>query len=155
MNSSEARIFDKDDLSGKEQTFMPDNATIAIANRIAEAVANIKLDISEQRFALPNMLTFLEMFGVSKIEHLNPLTRWKENNHPSPFKHQLYGHIWRTIHAGFAREFSRSARTCRGYYRVRQIGIHHDLHPFLASNFHPNEVSFLLIDYKAEVWQEL
>lgn len=38
------------------------------------------LDGGSEHYQLPDMLSFLEMYGVGKVEHLNALTRWKENN---------------------------------------------------------------------------
>ncbi|MDR0852348.1 MAG: type VII secretion protein EssC [Clostridiales Family XIII bacterium] len=149
MNDSEARIFDKDDLSGKAQTFAPDSATLAITNRMAEAVANIPLDISAQRFSLPATLTYLEMFGVSKIEHLNPLIRWKENN-PSislqtPIGVDTFGEPFvLDLHENFHGPHGLVAGTTgSGKSEFLQTYI-----LSLATNYHPNEVSFLLIDFK-------
>ena len=35
------------------------------------------------------MITFLEMFGVGKIEHLNVLSRWKENDPTKTLEAQI------------------------------------------------------------------
>lgn len=149
MNGSKARIFDKDDLSGKAQTFASDTATLAITNRTAQMLANIPLDISEQRLALPGMLTFLEMFGVSKIEHLNPLTRWKESN-PSislqtPIGVDVFGEPFLLdLHENFHGPHGLVAGTTgsgKSEFIMTYI-------LSLAVNYHPDEIAFLLIDYK-------
>ena len=149
LNGNDARVFDKDDLSGKAQIFTPDMTTLAVSKRMAEAVANIPLDISEQRFSLPTMLTFLEMFGVSKIEHLNPLVRWKENN-PSislqtPIGVDAFGEPFiLDLHENFHGPHGLIAGTTgSGKSEFIQTYI-----LSLATNYHPEEVSFLLIDFK-------
>lgn len=40
---------------------------------------NLLLD-SDKSYSLPSMITFLEMYGVGKVEHLNPFSRWERNN---------------------------------------------------------------------------
>ena len=36
--------------------------------------------LSKNLYTLPDMLDFLSMFNVGKIEHLNPFERWKNND---------------------------------------------------------------------------
>ena len=149
LNGNKARVYDKDDLSGKAQTFAPETAALAITNRVSKAVSNIALDIAEQHFALPNMITFLEMFNVSKIEHLNPLTRWKENN-PSislqtPIGIDVFGEPFiLDLHENFHGPHGLVAGTTgSGKSELIMTYI-----LSLAVNYRPDEVAFLLIDYK-------
>ena len=41
------------------------------ARDVSQELANINLSLNGNGFVLPSMLTFLDMFEVSKIEHLN------------------------------------------------------------------------------------
>lgn len=43
-------------------------------------LANTRLKIGGQEFALPKTVSFLELFGAGRIEHLNILDRWHRNN---------------------------------------------------------------------------
>ena len=43
-------------------------------------IENTRLKIGEQGFALPKMVSFLDLFGVGRIEHLNIRDRWQRNN---------------------------------------------------------------------------
>lgn len=52
-------------------------------------MANIHLNIGDNSYKLPKMITFLEMFGVGKIEHLNVLSRWKENDPTKTLEAQI------------------------------------------------------------------
>ena len=62
------------------QQFVPDRIEKQLFDSYINSISNIRLDVSSERNKLPKMITFLEMFGVSKPEHLNCLTRWAENN---------------------------------------------------------------------------
>ena len=73
-------MYDRDDSTGSITQFQPDQVNAPVVAGVAQELANIELDLSARQYTLPAMMTFLEMFGVSKLEHLNPLTRWKENN---------------------------------------------------------------------------
>lgn len=79
-NNENSRLFDRDDTTGKGVSFVADKINEAALDNLSYDIANIELDLGSQRYSLPNMITFLEMFNVSKIDHLNSLTRWKENN---------------------------------------------------------------------------
>ena len=50
------------------------------ARELAVRLANTQLDTMTSTFVLPDVLSFLELHGVGKVEHLNPLARWKESN---------------------------------------------------------------------------
>ncbi|MER8322325.1 hypothetical protein ABS243_19300, partial [Acinetobacter baumannii] len=65
---------------GRAVAFTRDEINEAMLGNLARDIANIRLDTGTGQFQLPGMLSFLEMFHVGKIEHLNALTRWKENN---------------------------------------------------------------------------
>src|SRR5699024_6496050 len=46
----------------------------------AKMVANTPVNTAKGADSLPSSITFLDMFGVSKIEQLNISNRWKTNN---------------------------------------------------------------------------
>lgn len=80
LDSDKSRLYDRDDTSGQGISFVADTINEAALDNLSMDIANIELDLGSQTYSLPNMITFLEMFNVSKIDHLNSLTRWKENN---------------------------------------------------------------------------
>ncbi len=142
-------IFDRADTSGKTQSFVPDVINEGVVDAVAEKLANIELDLSSQRYALPNMITFMEMFNVGKIEHLNILTRWKENNPTktlqTPVGVDSYGGIFNLdLHEKFHGPHGLVAGMTgsgKSEFIITYI-------LSLAVNYHPNEVAFILIDYK-------
>ena len=148
-DQNQSRIYDREDTSGKGITFAADDLNVNAMESLAKSIANIELDISDQSYSLPNMITFLEMFNVGKIEHLNPLIRWKENNptktlqtpigvdtQGEPFLldlHEKY-HGPHGLVAGMT-------GSGKSEFIITYI-------LSLAVNYHPDEVAFILIDYK-------
>lgn len=75
-----SKIYEKNDISGNSIMFEAESGIKCNINDIAVRLANTQLDIASRMYELPDMITFLDMYGVDRIEHLNPLIRWKENN---------------------------------------------------------------------------
>ncbi len=142
-------IFDRADTSGKTVSFAPDLVNEGVVDTVAEKIANIELDLSSQRYSLPNMITFMEMFNVGKIEHLNSLTRWKENNPTktlqTPVGVDSYGGTFSLdLHEKFHGPHGLVAGMTgsgKSEFIITYI-------LSLAVNYHPDEVAFILIDYK-------
>ena len=80
LDKNQGKIYDKNDVSGKITEFKPDIYIDKNLNKLSVALSNIKLNNGDETYTLPKMITFLEMYGVGKIEHLNVLSRWKEND---------------------------------------------------------------------------
>ena len=149
VGGSESCIFDRADTSGNTVSFVPDVVNESVVDTVAEKLANIELDLSSQRYALPNMITFMEMFNVGKIEHLNSLTRWKENNPTktlqTPVGVDSYGGTFSLdLHEKFHGPHGLVAGMTgsgKSEFIITYI-------LSLAVNYHPDEVAFILIDYK-------
>ena len=148
-DGTNSQVFDKNDTTGKRVVFTVDRINENMLEGISEDIANIELDLSSQRYALPNMITFLEMFNISKIEHLNILTRWKENNPTISLQAPIgvdtqgepfYLDLHEKYHGphGLVAGMTGSGKS--------EFIITYILS--LAVNYHPDEVAFILIDYK-------
>ena len=148
-NEDKSRMFDREDTTGKGVSFVVDKINEAALDTLSSDIANIELDLGSQRYSLPNMITFLEMFNVSKIEHLNSLTRWKENNPTitlqTPIGVDAYGESFALdLHEKFHGPHGLVAGMTgsgKSEFIITYI-------LSLAVNYHPDEVSFILIDYK-------
>jgi len=112
-------------------------------------LANTVVKTKTASFALPKMVTFLEMFGVGKIEHLNIMNRWKENNPTKSLStpigvatdgglFNLDLHEKRQGPHGLVAGMTGSGKS--------EVIITYILS--MAINYHPDEVAFVLIDYK-------
>ncbi len=74
-------VYDREDTSGQSTGFCPDIFCAAHQlSPLSQKLANTFLDMTERAADFPRTLTFLELFGVGKVEHLNPLTRWQESD---------------------------------------------------------------------------
>lgn len=144
-----SKMFARDDTSGQSVVFKADTVNEAIIGGLAQDIANIELDLGSKHYALPSMITFLEMFNVSKIEHLNSLTRWKENNPTislqTPIGVDSYGSSFNLdLHEKFHGPHGLVAGMTgsgKSEFIITYI-------LSLAVNYHPDEVAFILIDYK-------
>ncbi len=149
LTDSEGRLYDKNDISGKSTAFHPDIYPDQNLLELSTQLANVPLDTIASGFKLPKTLTFLEMFGVGKVEHLNALTRWKENDPTKslevPIGVDSYGELFKLdLHERFHGPHGLVAgMTGSG---KSEFIISYILS--LAVNYHPNEVAFILIDYK-------
>ena len=149
VNGNNSKIFNKNDISGESLRFSVENVNPNALLRAADVIANIELDISSGKYSLPNMITFMEMFNVSKIEHLNCLTRWKESNPVASLQTPVgvdtqgdlfYLDLHEKYHGphGLVAGMTGSGKS--------EFIITYILS--LAINYHPDEVAFILIDYK-------
>lgn len=75
LRGKESSIFDKNDISGHVIKFDNDISLNRDANVLAKRLSNIYLDSQNSNFKLPDMITFMNLFGVGKVEHLNAPTR--------------------------------------------------------------------------------
>ncbi|MDR0459219.1 MAG: type VII secretion protein EssC, partial [Coriobacteriales bacterium] len=150
LEGVEGVIYDPKDSSGKRTAFTSDiSLDSVVAQRFAERLASVELDDISADSAMPSSLGFLEMFEVGKVEHLNVRNRWAESNP------------------------TRSLAVPLGIDPLGQLSIldaHEDAHGphglfagmtgsgksetiityilSLSVNFRPDEVAFVLIDYK-------
>lgn len=149
VNGNASKMFDKDDTTGNAIEFAADRANENIFDNIGYNIANIELDLASQSYKLPTMLTFLEMFNVSKVEHLNSLTRWKENNPTKTLKTPIgvdtFGDVFELdLHEKYHGPHGLVAgMTGSGKSEIIITFI-----LSMAVNYHPDEVAFILIDYK-------
>lgn len=149
LNGSVSKIYDKNDISGNHIEFIPNLYSGNKLNQLSVALANIKLDMGESDYVLPKMITFLEMFHVGKIEHLNILSRWKENDPTKSLEAQIGVD---TIGDDFKLDLHEKHHGPHGLVAgMTGSGKSEFIMTYilsLAVNYHPNELAFVLIDYK-------
>lgn len=119
------------------------------ADRIMNKISNVNLMTISQEFTLPKMVTFLEMFGAGKIEHLNIQRRWKESD---PV-HSLAAPIGvETDGTAFNLDLHEKYQGPHGLIAgMTGSGKSEFIITYILSmavNYHPDEVAFVLIDYK-------
>ena len=149
VEGNSGKVYNKDDITGKFLGFIPDISVREDLTKLSVILSNIKLDLGEGTFVLPKMITFLEMFGVGKIEHLNVLTRWKENDLTKTLEAQVGVD---TIGDAFKLDLHEKYHGPHGLVAgMTGSGKSEFIMTYilsLAINYHPYEVAFVLIDYK-------
>lgn len=116
---------------------------------VVRKIADISLDLQKGKYALPGMLTFMDMFRVGKISHLNIRQRWKENNPvlslQTPIGVDVNGNVfYLDLHEKYHGPHGLVAGMTgsgKSEFIITYI-------LSLAVNYHPDEVAFVLIDYK-------
>ena len=69
------RIYDPEDTSGAFRAVRTDVAFDGDARDLAVQLANTELDTMSAAFVLPDAVSFLELHGVGKVEHLETRSR--------------------------------------------------------------------------------
>ena len=144
-----AQIYDKDDITGKYIEFNMEIDRDSDYEKLAKELSNINLNEEKNKNTLPEMITFLEMFKVGKIEHLNILERWQENDPTKTIETEVgvdtMGEVFKLdLHEKFHGPHGLIAgMTGSGKSEFIMTFI-----LSLAINYHPDEVAFILIDYK-------
>lgn len=145
-----ARMFRRDDVAGTMQFFDPDVlVTRGEARAAALGLSRVHLDSPEERAAMPESLGFLELFHVGRVEHLNIGQRWSENDASRSLQtpigmgdgaEQAYLDLHESVHGphGLVAGTTGSGKS--------EFIITYILS--LCANYAPDEVAFVLIDYK-------
>ena len=117
--------------------------------QITKVLSNIPIEFEEGLKDLPNMITFLEMEKVGKVEQLNILNRWNTNDATTSLKAEvgvsengdlMYLDLHEKYHGphGLIAGMTGSGKS--------EFIITYILS--MCINYSPDDVSFILIDYK-------
>ncbi len=149
LNGADGKLYDKNNISDSAFTFKPDISVNEDLIDIAKKISNIPLDPNLKAANLPEAVSFLNIYDVGKVEHLNVLERWREST-PSKSLEAFVGvdtngklfklDLHEKFHGphGLVAGMTGSGKS--------EFIITYILS--LAVNFHPDEVAFILIDYK-------
>jgi S-DNA-T family DNA segregation ATPase FtsK/SpoIIIE len=145
-----SQLFNPNDPAGAKIPFLPDIAVgIIDAERFATSLARVELQSAVAAAELPKSLGFLELFEAAKVEHLNVVSRWQDNNPcvslAAPIGIDASGalsvlNIHEDFHGphGLIAGMTGSGKSEFIIAYVLSLSI----------NYRPDEVSFVLIDYK-------
>ena len=149
IGDKKSGVFENELVSNKQKEFVADFDQGLNIYECCKILANIPIDISKEEQSLPGGLSFLEMYNVGMIEQLNILNRWKSNDptkslaapvgvdkHQELFKLDLHEKFYGPH--GLIAGMTGSGKS--------EFIITYILS--MALNYHPYEVSFVLIDYK-------
>lgn len=149
-NNCNGIIFESEISSKNQKEFKFDDGYTFFFEKICKELSNIPIKYTaNERMALPNSLGFLEMFNVGKIEQLNVLQRWQTNDTTlslqAPIGVDASGMpIILDIHEKYHGPhglIAGSTGSGKSEFIITYI-------LSLAINYHPDDVTFILIDYK-------
>ncbi len=142
-------VFESELVSKKQKEFVADFDSTLNLFKYAKILANIPIEVEKLEKNIPDTITFLELYNVGMIEQLNILNRWKSNDptkslqvpigvdkNGDQFKLDLHEKFYGPH--GLIAGMTGSGKS--------ELIITYILS--MAVNFHPYEVSFVLIDYK-------
>lgn len=138
------RQLDKEDAHFQMDSFDKESACKSM-----RSIANISLKAVSSAYTLPRTYTFLEMFSAGRIEHLNIAKRWKENNPVNSLSVPIgIGTGGEVFHLDLHQKFQGPHGLVAGTTGSGKSEFLLTYVLSLALNFHPDEVAFVLIDYK-------
>lgn len=129
--------------------YVQDILKIDDCKKIVEKSFRYKINIKDGGNSLPKRYDFMEMFGVGKAEHLNVMNRWMVNSPVQSLKTEVgidpngdkfYLDLHEKVHGPHGLI---AGMTGSGKF---EFIISYILS--MAINYHPDEVAFVLIDYK-------
>lgn len=149
VKDGQGMLYDYRTSGGGQINFVQDTVTLEDTAGAIMDIAEYRLDLRNGKYALPEMLTFLEMFKVGKYEYLNIASRWKESNPvlslQTPVGVNADGDL-------FYLDLHEKAHGPHGLIAgMTGSGKSEFIITFvlsLAVNYSPEDVAFILIDYK-------
>lgn len=149
VSGMKGRIFNKDNTSGGIIEFEPEVMPIGDLVSVSKKLMNTQLDERDTSVRLPTMLTFLEMYGVGRIEHLNILARWKENDPTISLEAPIgVDSTGRSFKLNLHEKYHGPHGLVAGMTGSGKSEFIITYILSMAVNYHPDEVAFILIDYK-------
>lgn len=147
-SSNKSQMYKRESLNNKI-SFSLDQVSVDEAEKFARTIAPIRLKQLGGSENLPKQITFLDIFSTKTIEELEILERWKNNKVYKSLavpigKKAGNDNLILDIHEKFHGPHGLIAGTTgSGKSELIQTYI-----LSLAVNYHPHDVSFVLIDYK-------
>ena len=144
----EAYLWDRSHSAGGRVAFAPEQGA-GEPEEMALALANVRLDTQAGRFELPGLITFLELYGVGKVEHLNVLRRWQESDPVNSLQAPVgVGTDGEPFVLDLHEKFQGPHGLVAGMTGSGKSEFLVTLILSLAVNYPPDQVAFILIDYK-------
>ena len=150
IDNGTGEVFASEIDENKRKIFKFDDQQRLFFEKISRTISNIPIrSTSLKDMVLPNTYSFLEMYDVGNIEQLNVLERWKRNDATLSLKApigvdssgmKIYLDIHEKFHGPHGL-IAGSTGSGKSEFIITYI-------LSLAINYHPDDVAFILIDYK-------
>lgn len=149
VKDTQGMMFNYKTADGGQINFVQDIVSEKEAAQAVMETAEYRLDLQSGKYTLPDMLTFLDMFKVGKYEHLNVTSRWKTSNPVT----SLQAPVGVNSDGGlFYLDLHEEAHGPHGLIAgMTGSGKSEFIITYVLSmavNYSPEDVAFILIDYK-------
>ena len=149
VNSNAAGIVNKSLNENQGQNAFKPDLFVESINPWTNVVGNIPLAAESTGGKLPRSLSFLEMYKVGKIEQLNILNRWAKNDPTISIATPIGVHEdGKTFEIDLHEKFHGPHGLIAGSTGSGKSEFIITFILSMAVNYHPDEVQFVLIDYK-------
>ena len=149
IGDKKSGVFENELVANKQKEFVADFDPTLNMQECCRILANIPIDISKENRTLPNSISFLEMYNVGMVDQLNILNRWKTNDPTKSLQTPVGIDKSREL---FKLDLHEKAHGPHGLIAgMTGSGKSEFIITYILSmalNYHPYEVSFVLIDYK-------
>ncbi len=149
IGDKKSGVFENELVSNKQKEFEADFDPTLNMLECCKIIANIPIDIAKENRTLPTSISFLEMYNVGMVEQLNILNRWKTNDPTKTLQTSVGVDKSREL---FKLDLHEKAHGPHGLIAgMTGSGKSEFIISYILSmaiNYHPYEVSFILIDYK-------
>ena len=149
IGDKKSGVFENELVSNKQKEFEADFDPTLNMYECCKIIANIPIDIARESRSLPQSVSFLEMYNVGMVEQLNVLNRWKMNDPTKSLQTPIGLDKSREL---FKLDLHEKAHGPHGLIAgMTGSGKSEFIISYILSmalNYHPYEVSFVLIDYK-------
>lgn len=149
IGETESGMFSKELNSQTQIKFAAEYNPMIDMKEMVSLVADIPFQTKEEAYSFPSSLSFLDIFKVGKIEQLNIQNRWASNNPTNSLSAEIgvhnNGEIFKLdLHEKYHGPhglIAGSTGSGKSEFIITYI-------LSMAVNYHPDEVQFVLIDYK-------
>ncbi|WP_105305012.1 type VII secretion protein EssC [Anaerolactibacter massiliensis] len=149
LGTNEVTLQHLHDLDQPDETFIPDGYDQTLAARSMHVIANTQLKVGSKAYALPKSYKFLNMFQVGRVEDLNVWKRWKESNPVKTLAAPVgVGEDGNLFMLDLHQKYQGPHGLVAGMTGSGKSEFLITYILSMAITYSPDEVAFLLIDYK-------
>ena len=149
VNKDRSGIFESEISAGNQREFTTEFCNDIDLDECIRRISNIPIEFNDDDKALPNTVSFLEMYNVGKVEQLNVAQRYQNNNSQKSLAvaigvEKSGGLLKLDLHEKYHGPHGLIAGMTgsgKSEFIITYI-------LSMAVNFSPEDVSFILIDYK-------
>lgn len=149
VNLERSGIFESEIGAGNQKEFATEFCTNINLNDCIKKISNIPIEFNDDDKALPSTISFLQMYNVGKVEQLNILQRYQNNNSQKslsvPIGVEKSGGL---LKLDLQEKYHGPHGLIAGMTGSGKSEFIITYVLSMAVNFSPDDVAFILIDYK-------